>query len=134
MNAYSTDLRSKILAAVDAGMSKCQAAVVFGVSRSTIQRFAQLRRETGRLAPKPHAARPPRRIPAAAHDALRAQLEANADATLAEHCALWEQTQGVVVSVTTMHRAIARLNWTVKKRPWGPKNATSQREPPGKKT
>lgn len=119
MNAYSADLRTRILAAVDAGMSKRRAAVVFGVSRSTIQRYAQLRRATGGVAAKPHAARPPLRIGPADHPALRAQLAAAPDATLATHCTMWEQTQGVAVSVTTMHRAIGRLGWTVKKNDGG---------------
>ena len=46
MKAYSEDLRSRILAAVDAGMSKCEASRVFAVSRSTVKRYARQRRET----------------------------------------------------------------------------------------
>ena len=49
MKAYSADLRSRILAAVDAGMSKREASRVFAVSRSTIKRYARQRRETGDL-------------------------------------------------------------------------------------
>jgi len=128
MNAYSIDLRTRILAAVDAGMAKGQAARVFGVSRSTIKRYAQRRRETGSLAPQPRPAAPPWLIRPADHETLRAQLAADPDATLAEHCTTWEQAQGVAVSVATMHRAIARLPWTRKKRPWRPRNGTSPRE------
>jgi transposase len=131
MNAYAEDLRTRILAAVDGGMSKRQAAVVFGVSRSTIKRYAELRRTTGSLAPKPHTAGPPVRIRPTDHATLRAQLAAAPDATLADHCTTWEQTTGVVVSVTTMQRTIARLGWTRKKRPWRPPNATRSPAPPG---
>jgi hypothetical protein len=47
---------------------------------------------------------------------LPSQLDAYPDATLAEHCKIWETTQGVQVSSATMSRAIQRLNWTRKKK------------------
>jgi hypothetical protein len=53
MKAYSPDLRAKILAQVDAGMSKSEAARVFGVSRASIKRYAAVRRDQGTLDPKP---------------------------------------------------------------------------------
>ena len=124
MKAYSEDLRTCILGAVDAGMSKRHAAQVFGVSRATIKRYAHQRRETGRLAPKPPPAPRSLLIGRDQQAALRAQVEAAPDATLAMHCAAWEQAQGVRVSVATMHRAIARLDWTRKKRPLPPRSAT----------
>jgi transposase len=53
-----------------------------------------------------------------AHEAaLRAQVAAHPDATLAEHCQRWQETHGVVVSVPTMGRALQRLGMTLKKRP-----------------
>jgi transposase len=134
MKAYSEDLRSRVLAAVDAGMSKCEAACVFAVSRSTIKRYAQQRRETGDLAPRPRGGARPRAIGPAHHEALRAQLAAAPDATLAQHAATWEREQGVRVSLWTMQRAIARLDWTRKKRPSLPASATRTPVPPGKTT
>lgn len=38
------------------------------------------------------------------------------DATLTEHCHLWEVTHGFPVSSATMSRAIKQLNWTRKKK------------------
>jgi transposase len=131
MKAYSTDLRERILAAVDGGLSKRAAARLFGVSRSTIKRYARQRRATGSLAPQPRPAGPPPLIGPAQHDALRAQLAADPDATLAQHCATWEREQGAAVSVSTMHRAIARLGWTRKKRPSPPASGTRPSAPPG---
>lgn len=133
MRPYSEDLRHRILAAVDAGMSKCQAARVFGVSRSTIKRYAQQRRETGHLAPKSTARPRSLLIGSDQHAALRAQLEAAPDATLAQHAATWAHAQGVRVSLWTMQRAIARLDWTRKKRPSPPVSATRTPAPPGKR-
>lgn len=115
MRPYAEDLRRGILAAVDAGMSKCEAARVFGVSRSTIKRYAQQRRATGGLAPQPTARPKPLLIGPAQQAALAAQLAADPDATLAAHAATWEREQGVRVSLWTMQRAIARLDWTRKK-------------------
>lgn len=131
MHAYSDDLRSRILAAVDAGMSKCEAARAFSVSRSTIKRYARQRRETGTLAPKVRGGPRPMAIGPAQHAALRAQLAAAPDATLRAHCATWEEAQGVRVSLWTMRRAILRLGWTRKKRPSPPANGTTQCGPPG---
>jgi hypothetical protein len=43
------------------------------------------------------------------------QLQAHDDATLEQHCDLWEQTHSERVSRWTMSRAIKRLGWTRKK-------------------
>jgi hypothetical protein len=40
VKAYSIDLRTKIMRAVDAGMSKSEAARVFDVGLSTVKRYA----------------------------------------------------------------------------------------------
>lgn len=47
---------------------------------------------------------------------LLPQLEAHPDATLVEHCQIWEATHGIQVCSATMSRAIRRLNWTRKKK------------------
>ena len=45
MNAYSKDLRLRVLGAVDRGLPREEAANLFGVSRSTIKRWMKRRRE-----------------------------------------------------------------------------------------
>ncbi len=53
MNAYSQDLRRKIVEAVSArGMAKSEAARSFGVSLSSVKRYVRLAREGKPLAPK----------------------------------------------------------------------------------
>ena len=116
MRAYSIDLRERIVQAVTSGQSKAAVARTFRVNLSTVKRYTAQHHATGSLAPKPQARQQPRVTPAH-HPALLAQLAAQPDATLAEHCATWAQTQGVQVSVPTMWRAIARVGWTPKKRP-----------------
>ena len=130
MRAYSVDLRTHLLQAVAAGGSKAEAARVFGVSVRTLDRYLRQRALTGQVAPKPIPGR--ERIIGPAQDPLlEAQLQAHDDATLAQHCELWEQAQGVRVSLATMSRAIARLGWTRKKSRWWPPSATRPRGPRG---
>jgi transposase len=52
-------------------------------------------------------------------DALRAQVLAQPDATLADHCRRWAAEHHVTVSVATMSRAFRRLGITLKKSPAG---------------
>jgi transposase len=116
MKAYSEDLRLRVVAAVDGGMPRSAAAQVFGVSPATVKRYLRLRRETGALTPRPRRGPPPLKAAALAA-ALPPRLEAWPDATLAEHCAWYEQAAGVPVSTATMSRVIARaFGWTRKKR------------------
>lgn len=122
MRAYSLDLRERIVRAVAGGMPQAVAAAQFGVGRATVERYVA-RQRTGTLAPRRSPGRPAR-IGREAAAALRAQVTAAPDATLAEHCAQWAREQGASVSVTTMHRAIARLGWTRKKRSSTPASKT----------
>lgn len=114
MRAYSLDLRERIVAAVAAGESHPAVARRFGVAVATIGNYLRLRRTTGDLAPRPRPGGQPE-IGPAQYPALRAQLEADPDATLAQHCTTWAETQGQVVSVATMWRTTQRLGWTHKK-------------------
>ena len=116
MKQYSVDLRERLLGAIDAGLSQAEAARLFGVGTSTITRWRHRRAETRTLQPTPRPGRAPR-IGAAQAAALAAQVAVHADATLAEHCAIWAREHGVAVSVATMSRTIRRLGITVKKSP-----------------
>jgi transposase len=114
MKPYSPDLRRRIVDAVGAGESKSAVARRFCVERSTVRRYAQQWERTGSLIPKPIPGDTPA-IPPPQYPALRAQLAALPDATLAAHCARWEREQGVRVSISTMGRAQRRVGWTRKK-------------------
>jgi transposase len=130
MNAYSKDLRLRVLEAVDRGLPRREVSDLFGVSLSTVKRWVKRRREGGELEPKRSTGRK-RRILATAEEkrALWDQLEEDDEATLQRHCELWEQRRGVRVSLATMSRAIReKLGWTLKKRRWVPPSGTSKRE------
>ena len=130
MNAYSKDLRVRVLDALDRGVPRKEVAGLFGVSLSTIKRYLKRRREGKDLQPKPSTGRR-RRILASPQEkrALWEQLEENDEATLERHCQLWERKRGVRVSIATMSRAIReKLGWTLKKRRWVPPSETKKIE------
>ncbi len=109
MRAYSMDLRERVVAAVDGGMTQDRAAATFGVSVNTVGRYLARRRDTGSLAPsvQRHGPKPEKRRRLQAW--LSARLHQAADATLAEHAAAFTAEHGMVVSLATMSRAIATL-------------------------
>ena len=130
--AYSLDLRERVLAAVDRGMSRTQAAQQFQVGRATITTWVKLRRESGSLASHSPPGRP-RTIGPADQDALLAQLTAQPDATLPVHVASWvAQHPAQLLSVASMSRAIRRLDWTRKKSRSAPASKTPPAARPSK--
>ena len=130
MNAYSEDLRTKALAALDRGMPRKEAVGTFGVSLATLKRWLKRRREGEGISPKPSPGRTPRILATPEERrALWAQLEEDDAATLERHCELWEERRGVRVSLATMSRAIrGKLGWTRKKDRWEPPSGTKRRE------
>ena len=127
MRAYSLDLRQRVLAALERGMSRQQVVITFGVSLATLKRWLTLQRTAASLTPKASPGRR-RTIAVAQQSALWAQLEADPDATLAQHTQRWNTAHSVALSSRTLSRAIQRLGWTRKKRRWEPPSATSRPE------
>ena len=129
MNAYSLDLRLKVLSAIDRGIPRTEVVRIFGVSMPTLERYLRRRRQSGDLAPKPSPGRRPS-ICATVEERRRLwkQLEENSEATLQRHCELWEKERGVKVSISTMSRAVCKLGWTFKKRVWEPQSETKRKE------
>jgi len=113
MRAKSLDLRQRVVAVVHAGHAKAEVATLFGIDRSTVNRYLRLD-VAGTLAPEPSPGRVPH-IPPAYHDAQVRQLHLYPADTLAKHCRRWEAVHGVHVSLATMSRAIRRVGWTRKK-------------------
>jgi transposase len=129
MPGYSTDLRLRVLAAVDSGMARVDVVRIFQVSLATIKRYLKQRRETGELTSRHPTGRPATKGPALA-TGLAAQLSAFPDATLAAHCERWTEATGMGVSTATMSRAVTRLGWTRKKRRWVPPSGTNSSATP----
>jgi transposase len=59
MKSYSEDLRRKIVAAVERGMSKSEAARLFDVSLSSVKRYSRMAYQGNSLAPKKKPGRTP---------------------------------------------------------------------------
>jgi transposase len=116
MKQYPADFRDRLLRAIDAGLAEAEAVQRFGVHRTTLARWQARRGATGSPAPKARPGRA-RLLGPADEAALRAQVVARPDATLADHCDRWAADHEARPSPATMSRALARLGLTLKKRP-----------------
>ena len=124
MNAYSEDLRKKIVEALERGMGKSQVARTFSVSLSSVKRFAKLAEEGRSLAPKKRPGSKPK-LDERARRLLAADLEERPFLTLRQRCEYLRTVASVEVSRSTVCRAIKRMNATRKKGADGLQNATS---------
>lgn len=119
---YSEDLRKRVLAALDGGMSKWRVHQTFAVSRTTIDDWLKLRAATGSVKAKTdyYRGRPP-----AITDTpeLRRFLAAHEGNTLAQLAAAWEREHGQRWSLGMFHKLLKRLGYSRKK------NATATAKP-----
>jgi len=115
----SMDLRSRLRAAIDAGMSCRAAAVRFWVAPSTAIRWHAQRRATGSFAPKPQGGDMRSRRVEERREEILALWEARKNITLDE-LRLELAGMGLSVANSTLHRFFARHAITRKKdRPRG---------------
>ena len=110
--AYSTDLRSRVLAAVEAGESPDTAARRFAVGRSTAYRWVAAARDEGRREAKRTGGGPAPAIRGEAEAALRRMLDQTNHLTLAECRDRLAERTGVRVHPWTVGRALRRMGWT----------------------
>jgi transposase len=124
MKAYSEDLREKIVDALKRGMPKSEAANLFGVSLSSVKRFARMDRQGDSLAPRKPSGRPPK-----SNDTIKrlllADLTDRPAATAPERRRYLEQMTGESMSDSTVRRLVRRLGHSRKKGPRLPPSATS---------
>ena len=114
-HTLSMDLRSRLLTAIDDGLSCRAAAARFGVAPSTAIRWQAQRRETGDFAPRPQGGdMRSRRVEERAADIL-AIWEVRKDISLEELRAGMAEI-GLIVSVAGLHRFFMRRGMTRKKR------------------
>lgn len=109
-NAYSYDLRQKVLAALDGGMRKKRTSQVFGLSRNTIDLWLKRQQETGDVRPKARVGQGPEPKIADLTEFRRFAAQ-HADQTQAEMAKLWPGQ----VSASTIGRALRKINFTRKK-------------------
>ncbi len=124
MKPYSEDLRKSIVRAVEDGMPKSAAARLFGVSLSSVKRYARIAQRGVSLAPRKGGGRPPK-IDRTTQKLLEGDVEERPAATVAERCRFLKRTTGKVLSASTVKRLLKRLGFSQKNGLWGRWSATS---------
>ena len=111
MQAYSMDLRVRVMADVDAGLGTTETAKKYRVSPDWVRKLKRFRRQTGSFAPRQqrvsHATKLDEQLPR-----LQQLVEERPDATLREI----REALGVSVALGTIWRALRRLQFTFKKK------------------
>jgi transposase len=107
---YSTDLREKLFAQLDSGMSITKASKIFRINRQTIYNWVSIKEETGKLEAKSGYQK------GHSHkikdlELLEKFLLENPDKTLKQLSLLWPEK----VSGWTLGRWIKKLGYTYKK-------------------
>ena len=116
MQAYSVDLRQRIVDAVASGLTIAQAAERFTVGTTTVKRYQLRLRTSGSLAATPVPGRAPK-IKPEQHDALRTLVDSRSDWTLASLAEAWQKETGAAsaVTVSVMSDTLRRMKITYKK-------------------
>ena len=110
--SYSTDLRERVLVAVEAGEAPEMVAKRFMVGRATVYRWAAAARHEGRRTAKPMIGGPKPAIHGEAEAVLRRLLDENNHLTLVECRDRLAEETGVRVHLWTVGRTLRRLDWT----------------------
>jgi transposase len=122
MEAYSLDLRKRVLAACDAGHGTKQVAETFDVSPAWVRRLKQRRRELGTIAPLPGRYGQPSKFSEEDLRRLRQLVKQHPDATLRE----LRQMLSVDVDLSSLCRALQRMKLRVKKKSSTPASKTAR--------
>jgi transposase len=126
--SYSTDLRSRVLAAVDVGNPAKVTAQLFQVSVSYIYKALARREATGETEARPQRNRQALKL-ADHHAAIAAEVTRRPDVTLDELRAWLLATHDNTASLGLMHKTLARLGLTLKKSRGGPRSRTGRTSP-----
>jgi transposase len=118
MKAYSEDLRKKIVEALERGAPKTGAARLFGVSLSSVKRYARIACQGGSLVPKKGSGRP-RQIGEEVEKLLEEDAEERPSATISDRRRFLERLTAKTLSDSTVRRLLRRLGFSRKKRTVG---------------
>jgi transposase len=130
MQAYSLDLRQRVVSAYENGVETIQeVAERFSVSRSFIKKMLARKRSTGNIALVGHRGGQKKRLSDKHRKWLLKTVLAQPDITLADLQERIEKQKSISVSVPTLSRELRRLNLRRKKNLWQPLKETSEKEP-----
>jgi transposase len=124
MKPYSEDLRTRIVRAVQAGMSKSGAAHLFGVSLSSVKRYARIAGRGEPLEPRKGGGRPPK-TDEITKKLLEEDVKDRPGATVSERRLFLERTTGKALSDSTIRRLLKKMGFSRKKGLWGRWSETS---------
>ncbi len=125
MDAYSEDLRRKIVEAVEERrMNQSEAARAFGVSLSSVKRYVKAVREGRSLSPGKAPGKQPT-LDEKARKLLEADVEERPFAKLKHRQEYLQKAAGVSVSESTLSRVIRSMGFGRKKGRWVRVSATS---------
>ena len=114
--SYSMDLRERVVAAIESGVSTRQAAARFAIGIATAGAWARLKRATGEVRPAKQGK--PRGAVLDAHaDFILGVLAEAPDTTLDEMVERLKAERGVTVVRTAVWKLLNRHGQTHKKRP-----------------
>jgi transposase len=126
MQAYSLDLRQRVVNAYDQGHdSIATVAERFSVSVGFVKKMLSLSRTTGELAPRGHGGGRRASLTPKQRQLLGRKVRAHNDISLDELQTILEEQEGVSVHVSTICRALAQLDLPHKKRALPQRNATT---------
>ena len=118
MDAYSEDLRQKIVEALQQRrMNKSEAARAFGVSLSSVKRYAKAASEGRSLSPGKAPGKRPK-LDEKARRLLEANVEERPFAKLKDRREYLRRVVGVSVSESTLSRVIRKMGFLRKKGRW----------------
>ncbi len=112
---YSMDLRERVAAAIEGGMSTGEAAEQFSIGKATAGTWMRLKRATGSLAP-PKQGKPKGSVLDAHADFILGLIDETPDITLEEIARRLAQERGVKVVHTAVWKFLDRRDMTHKKR------------------
>lgn len=125
MDAYSEDLRRKIVEAVEERrINQSEAARAFGVSLSSVKRYVRMVREGHSLSAGKAPGKKPK-LDEKARKLLEADVEERPFAKLKHRQEYLHKATGVSVSESTLSRAIRSMGFGRKKGRWVRVSATS---------
>ncbi|OKH34627.1 transposase [Nostoc calcicola FACHB-389] len=110
--AYSEDFRRKVIQAIELdGLKKCEASLLFNISRNTINLWLQRQAQTGDVKPKARkASQQNKKI--SDWDKFRTFVKEHRDKTQSEMAQLWEGE----ISQRTISRALIKIGHSRKKK------------------
>jgi transposase len=124
MKPYSEDLRTRIVKAVEEGISKSAAARLFGVSLSSVKRYVKISNRGDSLTPRKGGGRPPK-TNQTTKKLLEEDVKERPAATISQRRRFLERASGKSLSDSTVRRLLKRMGFSQKNGLWGQWNETS---------